>query len=80
MNIFNAESRKNALKLWSNWLAVFAASAAAWAVENQAVILAWVETIEQPYRSVLTFFFVAAVPIFIRMLNQPGLHEETDKN
>lgn len=79
MSIFDPKSRQNMFKLWSNWLALIVASAAAWAVENQAVILAWVETIEQPYRSALTFFFVAAVPIIVRTLNQPSLQGEGDE-
>lgn len=75
-DFFDPRCRRDALKLWSNWLAMVAAAAAAWAVDNQALVLGWVAEIEQPWRSLLTFVVVAVVPITIRMLRQPGLEEK----
>ena len=60
-------------RLWSNRLAIIVAAAATWMVDNPDTVLQWVSTIDQPWRSVLTFTVVAVVPILVRSARQPSL-------
>lgn len=66
---------RNWWRLWSNQLALLVAAAGAWAVENQALVLSWIEAVPQPWRSALTFFVLAVIPISLRMLSQPRLSD-----
>ena len=62
-------------RLWSNRLALLVAAGAAWIVENPMEALRWVEALEQPWRSVLTFAVTAGIPILVRMARQPSLEK-----
>lgn len=73
IDIFDEQRRRNALKLWSNWLAILAGSAAAWIVDNQQLFLTYVHEIPQPWRSIATFAAVAGIPIFTASLKQAKL-------
>lgn len=64
---------RDLLKMWSNQFALLVGAAAAWAVENQSVVIGYVNEIGQPYRSILTFIVVAGLPILLRSIRQPNL-------
>jgi predicted Co/Zn/Cd cation transporter (cation efflux family) len=66
-------------QLWSNQFAVAVAVAAAWAVENQHTVMEWVNQIEQPYRSALTFAVFVAIPVTLRMAPQLKLARKLDQ-
>lgn len=73
IDFFDQKALAHWWELRSNQLAVVFAVAMAWAVENQHIVMEWVNQIEQPYRSILTFIVMAGVPIFLRIRNQPRL-------
>ena len=60
-------------QLWSNQFALLAGIVGAWVVENQHIVVPWVEQVQQPYRSMLTFLVMAGIPIAIRMAPQMRL-------
>lgn len=60
-------------KLWSNQFAIIAATAGAWAADNQQLVIGYFHTIPQPWRSLLTFAVMAIIPIWLRMARQKKL-------
>ena len=72
-DLFDPKARAHWLRLWSNQLALLAGAIMAWVVDNQAQVLAYVDSIDQPYRSILTFTVFAVIPILLRSASQPKL-------
>lgn len=72
-DLLDPRCRQHWLRLWSNHLALLAGAAAAWIVENPGTALGFIQHIEQPWRSGLTFLITAGIPIIVRMLKQPAL-------
>lgn len=75
-DIFDPKARANWLRLWSNQLALLFGIIMVWIVENSALVLSWVNQLENPWKGILTFVVMAGVPILIRMLKQPGLADK----
>lgn len=67
-------------QLWSNQLSIAVAVIAAWAVENQETVMVWVDQIQQPYRSILTFAVFVGIPVTLRMTPQLKLQAKIDAN
>lgn len=60
-------------KLWSNQFAVLMGAAAAFAAENQQLVIGYFDSIPQPWRSGLAFVVATIIPIWLRMKRQPSL-------